>query len=69
MNKRKHKLAVAEPHMTFSQRLAMLTKQAHNLSSKPLQRLRASLAFFDKKALLASLPGSAKRGLARGKTI
>jgi hypothetical protein len=69
MNKRKHKPVAAEPHMTFSQRLAMLTKQAHNFSPKPLQRLRASLAFLDKKALLAALPGSAKRGLARGKTI
>jgi len=53
-------------------KLAALKKQMNTMSTKPLQRLLASVAAHEYNALAGSLPrlpGSARRGLARGKEI
>lgn len=53
----------------IKEKLAALEKQMHNRSPKPLARLKASLAYHEHQNLIKSLPGSAKRGLARGKEV
>jgi hypothetical protein len=54
---------------TTAHRLTELKKQMHTSSTKPLQRLRASLAAREYNAIVDNLPGSARRGLMRGKEI
>jgi hypothetical protein len=63
------KLPVVTEKLTVKERLAALKATMHTRSTKPHARLQASLAAIEYNKIVASLPGSAKRGLARGKAI
>jgi len=47
-------------------RIRTLREQAHNMSNKPMARLKASMAGIELAVVMKSLPGSIRRGIERG---